>query len=296
MDLSALTPAAIRELLPRFLAAQIGPADAADASAARVGDFVNSLDDSDLVAWVTHLGTLGEDSRIYFADPTARRLSRTWSRDVVNPATVAGAEVLRAAASGPTLVVANHLSYIDSTAIDATLSWAGHVDLADRIVAIAGPKVYSDLFRRIAAGCLNTLPTAQSTRLEGTERLSPRELARRAQAALSQAHAAMDEGQIILLYAEGSRSRNGVLQPFLKATWRYLAHPNATIVPLSIEGTDQVYPVDAPSLAPAPVHLHFGSPIARSGDPHADLRAIHAAVAAGLSARRRPEDGAPRVA
>jgi hypothetical protein len=85
----------------------------------------------------------------------------------------------RATRLGPTLPVGNHLSYFDASSTDALVAWSGRTDLADRIVAAAGPKVYEDLFRLVAASCLNTLPVPQSTSFAHTAKLAPRELARK---------------------------------------------------------------------------------------------------------------------
>jgi 1-acyl-sn-glycerol-3-phosphate acyltransferase len=161
------------------------------------------------------------------------------------------------------VLLCNHLSYFDTSATDAILAWAGHEDLADKLVAAAGPKVYQHLFRLLAAACLNTLPVPQSTSLAHTEKLPPRELARKAIESVESAKDLVERGYLLLMYPEGSRSRTGQLGPFLRGVQRYLSctHP-LSVVPTAIVGTEAVMPVSDPRLHPGPVALRFAEPIA----------------------------------
>jgi 1-acyl-sn-glycerol-3-phosphate acyltransferase len=302
VDLSAvarLEPDVFRAVLPAFLAGYVDDPEAGARNRERMAPIVAALPDDAVRRLLAGLATLGDEPRLYAAVPEARAISRTWCRDVIPTSEVVGAEHLAAAvASGPALVMCNHLSYIDTTATDAVLAWAGHADLADRLVAIAGPKVYEDAFRRFAALCLNTLPAPQSTQLEGTARLSPRELAKRALESIGKAHQAMAEGYVPLLYGEGSRTRTGRLRPFLKGVQRYLAVDGLSVVPAAVVGTEELFPVDRDKLRPATIRLSFGPPI-RVGSATAAreaLEAVHASVAALLPPERRPEPGDPAVA
>jgi 1-acyl-sn-glycerol-3-phosphate acyltransferase len=195
------------------------------------------------------------------------------------------------------VVLCNHRSYFDTTATDAALAWAGEEALANRLAAVAGPKVYADLFRRFAAACLNTVPAPQSTALEGTARLAARDLARRALESVATAHRAIADGHVLLLYPEGSRTRTGRLRPFLKAVHRYLAVDGLFLVPAVILGSERVMPIDADRLHPAPVALRFAAPlsVAAAGGPRGALEAAHAAIAALLPPPARPAPGEPAV-
>jgi 1-acyl-sn-glycerol-3-phosphate acyltransferase len=77
----------------------------------------------------------------------------------------------------------------------------------------------------------------------------------------------MDEGWIPLLYPEGTRSRTGALQPFLRAAGRYLAIPELSVLPMAQVGTENVFPIDATTMAPAPVTMRFGDWFPTSGHP-----------------------------
>lgn len=297
---STLGPAELRALLPGFLAGFVDDPTGAAANRARMAEFVASWTDEDCRSVLHGLAELGAEHRVYPALAPTRSLSRFWSRDVVLDPQLEGVEHLRAAAArGPVILVGNHLSYFDTTATDAVLSWAGHEDLADRLCAAAGPKVYSALFRRIASACLNTLPVPQSTSLAHTEKMSARELARKAGESLAAAQKALADGYLLIVYPEGSRSRTGHMGSFLRGVHRYLSCVTPmSVVPLAIIGTERVMPVSTHGLHPGPVTVRFGPPVTIGPDQAARdlLPAAHAAVARMLPPHLAPLPGtAPTV-
>jgi 1-acyl-sn-glycerol-3-phosphate acyltransferase len=292
-SIAGLAPEALRALLPAYLAQFVADPDAAARNRERVGAEIAAWSDQTCRDVVARISTLGDDHQPYPAVPACRALSRVWTRDVVLDPSLDGVDHLRAAVErGPTLLVCNHLSYFDTTATDAILAWAGHADLADRLVAAAGPKVYQHLFRLLAATCLNTLPVPQSTSLAHTEKLSQRELARRAIESVEAAKLLLEGGDLLLLYPEGSRSRTGQLGPFLRGVQRYVGctHP-LSVVPVAIVGTEQVMPVADPRLHPGPVSLRFAEPIATEPGANGAREALahaHRAVQRLLPLHLRP--------
>ena len=291
--LRQLPPDALRTLIPGFLAGYIGDPAAAEASRARITALLGPVPDAAMSALGRHLADCGSAPVRWEADPTARAVSRAWCTDVLRKATVEGLAHLDG--DQPTVVVCNHRSYLDTTATDAALAWAGRADLADRLAAVAGPKVYEDVFRRFAAACLTTLPAPQSSSIEGAAKLSPRELARLAQQAIALSHEAVRDGAIVLLYPEGSRTRTGRMRPFLRGIWRYLALDGLRVVPAAILGTDAVLGVGAEKLTPGEVSLRFGAPIEVDAANARDrLESVFDAVAALLPADVGPEAGEPK--
>jgi 1-acyl-sn-glycerol-3-phosphate acyltransferase len=297
--LSSLEPSQLREILPTFLAGFVQPGDVAEHNRKRMTELLAGWPDRTLKQVQHHVASLGTEHRVYSADPTCRILSRLWNRDVVTDSELRGADHLRdALATGPTLVLCNHLSYFDSTAADYVLAVHGHPDLADRFIYVAGPKVYEDLFRRLAAASLNTLPVPQSTSLGHTAQLSAREVARRALGSLQAAQEALRQGCALQLYPEGSRTRTGRLRPFLRGVHRYVgAADGLVVVPAAIVGTREVFPIGSTQLSPGPVRLSFGAPflVSDHDDARAALRHAHAAVAALLPPERKPDPADPPI-
>ena len=120
----------------------------------------------------------------------------------------------------------------------------------------------------MASVSLNTRKTAQSSAV-ATEQdtLSPRELAMVAFDTLRDCERLMDEGYIVLLYPEGTRSRTRELQPFLRASHRYLNLPDVQVLPLAQTGTERMFPVDCPHMYITPVTLRFGEAFATADHP-----------------------------
>ena len=298
MDLTTLDPPSLRTLLPPFVSGYIADAEVAAHNRARVSELVGTWSDEQVAQLLDTLTSLGEEHRLYLADPAGRELTRVWTRDVLTATELVGVEHLAtAAASGPTVVLCNHLSYLDSTAIDAVLAHAGHAELADRLVSVAGPKVYADLFRRVASCTLNTLPVPQSASVAHAEQLSRRELARRAIASLRAGQSALQDGWVLLIFPEGSRSRSTRLGSFLKGVHRYLV-PDSLVVPAALSGTQHVMPIGDTRLHPGPVRLTLGAPLRVDAEANAleVLTAAHDAVAALLPDDQKPRGDAAPIA
>jgi 1-acyl-sn-glycerol-3-phosphate acyltransferase len=284
-----ITPANLQELLPTFLAQRIE-----DGSAERVAAHVAGWGPAHYERLLEQLRALGCEHRVYDALPHCRELARAWLAEVLDTR-VHGVEHLAAATEqGRTIIMTNHVSYVDAVATDFALATAGHRDLADRIVYLAGPKVYQELFRLVAAASIHSLPVPQSTQFAHTENLSVRELARRAMSSLEAGQQALAEGKILLFYPEGSRTRSGRMGSFLAATRRYVQAADV-VVPASIVGTERVMPLDTTTMMRGRVTLTFGAPIAVEEDDGRRARDVlaqaHAAVAALLPPELAPEDG-----
>ncbi len=266
MDVSTLAdlpPEGLRALLPGFLGAQVGDAAAADRAYAVVKGEVATWGDDVCRSVARRLAEVATQVQVWEAVPDARRLARTFIGDLA-PGRVEGLQHLIAAAeAGPVTIVCNHVSYVDTTVTDLLLARMGHDALADRLVAAAGPKVYTDAFRRVAAICLHTIPVPQSGSVGHAEHVSARELAAWALRALDVASEAVGEGRIVVVYAEGSRTRSGRLGSFLKGVHRWLGlRPGTHVVPAGLTGTDRLMPLGRERLFPADVGLTFGAPIA----------------------------------
>ena len=266
VDLTALSPDQVRGLLPPWLAGTVEPA-LAPAIQEAVQALVQASSDAELAAALRAMGSVGQACQPYPADPFGRRLSRAYmARLVAEGSTVEGMHHLAAALqAGPTLLLGNHRSYVDTQLTDLLLA---RVDptLADRLVTVAGPKVYADPFRRIAAVGLHTIKTAQSTTVASEEAvLSVREVARIAGETVRQAQALMQGGHAVLLYPEGTRSRDGRLGPFLRGAGRYASLPGTRVLPVALQGSEAVFPIGQAQLQAGRVHLRLGEAFPADG-------------------------------
>jgi 1-acyl-sn-glycerol-3-phosphate acyltransferase len=307
MTLPALEPDALRAAGPAWIGSHLAEPQAARGAEEAVRAVLDAAPDAELRALGEAFASAGQEYRFYPANPLARRVSRAFLPFAMTDATLEGVEHLEAFLSGGParrIIVGNHLSYVDTQLTDALLVAHGHAAVADRIVAIAGPKVYTDPFRRIAAIGLHTRKTAQSGAV-ATEQalLSPRELAAVALETLADCESLMDDGFLPLLYPEGTRTRTGRLQPFLRASARYLAVRGVRALPIALSGSDAVFPRDATRISTARVTLRVGAPFEAAtfaggsglAASTAALEEAHARIAALLPPDARPLPDAARV-
>lgn len=276
-----LSPDAWRADLPRLFAERVDDPALSAAVSAELAELLASWTDADAASILDAVADVGAERRVYDAHPVLRQTAREWMQRILAGSTLEGAENLTdAVAAGPTAVVCNHRSYIDSNAIDSILCSHGLQGVADHFVSVAGPKVYEGLLRRVVSASLSTLPVPQSATLGHTARLPGRDLARQSLEAVRQAHAAMSDGCVLLIYPEGARSRTGRMQPFLPAVYRYFKLPGARIVPAALTGTAEVMGVGERGVRPDTCALRFGPLIdaEKAGGPREALAQAQAAV------------------
>jgi 1-acyl-sn-glycerol-3-phosphate acyltransferase len=152
---------------------------------------------------------------------------------------VEGGEHLRAAGEN-LLLLPNHLSFADANLIEVLLHRAGFDDVGSRLTVVAGPKVYSEPWRRFSSLCFGTIKTAQSSQVASGEAvMRPRDVARIARETIACAFERVSAGDALLLFGEGTRSRDSTLQPLLPAVARYCDRKDLVLVPLGITGTQE---------------------------------------------------------
>lgn len=163
---------------------------------------------------------------------------------------VEGRETLPA--EGGFLIAANHQSHADTAVVFAALP----KQIRERFVAAAaqdyffqgGPAQY---FSRVL---FNAIPIARDRR-GGQDPL--RHLSR-----------ALREGYVLLMYPEGTRSKDGSLQIFRPGIGRLIAEfPGTPVVPTYIGGTTKVMPKGKLVPRPAKATVRFGEPIFPKAHP-----------------------------
>jgi 1-acyl-sn-glycerol-3-phosphate acyltransferase len=197
-------------------------------------------------------------------DLLAQRIHHLLAARFLGPESHAsGVERLAELAGKRVVMLSNHLSYADANVIEVLLQQSGAGAVADRLTALAGPKVFTDRQRRFSSLCFGTIKVPQSSGVSTEEaRLTVREVARAARAAIDAARGRLTAGDVLLLFGEGTRSRTAALQPMLAGAARYLELPDTWVLPVSLTGSEAMYPIDGGRLRPATVTLRIGHPIA----------------------------------
>jgi 1-acyl-sn-glycerol-3-phosphate acyltransferase len=154
-------------------------------------------------------------------------------------------------AAPPFVLVANHSSHLDSLVLAAPHPWR----LRDRIFPVAAGEVF---FERPAAALLsawtiNALP------------LWRRRCASHALADLRRR--LLEEPCVYILFPEGTRSRDGALQPFKPGLGMLVAGTPAPVVPCCIRGAFEALPPGARLPRPRKVAVRIGKPLSFAEAP-----------------------------
>lgn len=105
-----------------------------------------------------------------------------------------------------------------------------------------------------------------------------------AQKSLDAAIAKIRNGESVLLFAEGTRTLDGRLQPFKRGAFHIAVQAGVPVVPLTINGSFKILPKHSISIAPGEVELILDRPIPLSGEQGKDaerklMEEVHAAIA-----------------
>lgn len=198
----------------------------------------------------------------YPRDPLAQRIHHLLAhRFLQSDSRVAGAEHLARLDTAAVVIFANHLSYADANVVEVLLQRCGAAGLANRLTALAGPKVFTSQQRRFSSLCFGTVKVPQSADVSsGDAMLSQREVARAARQSIEVACERLRDGDVLVLFGEGTRSRTGRMQPMLPGAARYLESAGTWIVPMGLAGPESLFPIDAATVRPARVLMQVGPP------------------------------------
>jgi 1-acyl-sn-glycerol-3-phosphate acyltransferase len=229
------------------------------------------------------------------------RIAQAWARSLLkiagSPITVVGAENLPVAIpaihatardtegtdadaalpTGPAIYACNHLSYMDTPALYASLPFQF------RILARHG------LFKIPFLGW-HLRRSGQVPVVIGDTHGSLR--------SLNAAVRTLREGLPLVIFPEGGRSPNGKLQDFLSGLAYMSIRAHVPIVPLALIGTQAVLPMHVYHIRPQPCVLAIGKPISPAGYTMRDIerltKQVYEAIAE-LYAQHSPAESASGV-
>lgn len=103
------------------------------------------------------------------------------------------------------------------------------------------------------------------------------------------------DGLSIVSFPEGTRSRDGRLQPFKKGPFYLAMETQAPVVPVSICGTETMMRKGSVRIYPGTAHVIFHAPLEPADYATRDdlLAAVRTAIASGLPERMRPDPPPP---
>ncbi len=165
---------------------------------------------------------------------------------------------------GPALLVCNHVSFVDGFLVLASIR---------RFIRFMVFKAFA-----VAPG-LNLLARAMRI-IPVDEHSGPKALLR----SLQVASEALNNGELVCIFAEGEISRTGQMNPFRGGMERILKHaPGVPIIPVNLDGVwgsifsraGGKFIFKMPKRIPYPVTVSFGKPLPHDSSPAAVRQAIH---------------------
>jgi len=193
------------------------------------------------------------------------RVPRQYARDLLrfNRVPVRAVGLERLAGLGPCVYIANHQSWFDVLATEYLLPGS---------------------LRFVAKKELGRVPLfGVALRMAGHIEIDRKNLSS-AVAAYENAARAIRGGLSAVVFAEGTRSRDGRLKAFKKGPFVLAIVAQVPVVPVFIEGSFAVLPKGSIHPRPAPITLHVGAPIPTRGMTYDDRDALIAATREALIA------------
>jgi 1-acyl-sn-glycerol-3-phosphate acyltransferase len=174
-------------------------------------------------------------------------LARAWAHAIIflcgSPVTVRGIEKLDR--SRNYVYVANHASMFDIPAIIASVP---------------------DQIRIVYKKELEWIPLFGWGLKWGNYIGIDRGLGPEALRSIDEAVRTIHNGASVLLYAEGTRTKDGKLQPFKRGAFNLAARSGIPVVPLTINGTFNILPKGSMVVKPHPVEIVLDDPIPIGGE------------------------------
>ena len=153
---------------------------------------------------------------------------------------------------GPYIIAANHSSHLDAASIIASLGIVLGAKAAGKLHVLGARDYFFDSALKAWAltSLLNLVPVErEETSLAG----------------LRMVKSILAEGESVLIFPEGTRSRTGQLQAFKPGVGLIAAESGVPIIPICIQGAHQAMPPGAAFPRPSPIKIFFGAAIDAEG-------------------------------
>lgn len=93
-------------------------------------------------------------------------------------------------------------------------------------------------------------------------------------------------GASVVIFPEGTRTRDGSLLPFKRGAFLLAARAGVPVIPFTINGSREINPPNRLELKPGTISVSFGTPIPTAGVPEGELmERVRESVAARLEVR-----------
>lgn len=160
----------------------------------------------------------------------------------------------------PVVLISNHISHLDAPAIYNLLYRQGGDarKIADQLAFIAGRLAFEEDFGRLGLYMFDTLLVCSKRDMTQNPGLADT-MTRINMRAFRQGGSLQKEGKILAVFPEGTRSRTGSLLGFVDTVYHYVA--NKIIIPVSLEGTDQILPANSFLFQQAKGKMSLGKPV-----------------------------------
>ncbi len=153
---------------------------------------------------------------------------------------------------GPYIIAPNHLSFADVPSIAAAISWK----TGSQVFFLGTTDFFGGPIMSKVSRIFRVIPVDMDTRLHNALQLSAYVLR---------------HGKILLVFPEGSRSRDGGIKEFKKGVGIIARELNIPIVPVAISGTYEMLPSGRLFPKPARIAVSFGKPIHPKGKDYDDI-------------------------
>lgn len=161
----------------------------------------------------------------------------------------------------PYVFMANHVSHADSPALALTIAHPLHW-----------------VFKKE----LGKIPVFGWVLRSGGQIMVDRSSPEKAREALAEALEGLSGNNSILIYPEGTRSRDGALQPFKKGGFWMAISAGLPIVPVRVSGSRDVVAADSLRIRPGTITVELLPPIETTGKRASDIPALMEQVRAAL--------------